>query len=364
MRGRAMCRAAIVLLPFGLGGLLAACSYDPGKLFDRDDPQVELARGALEASVTEGGDADLQGARMALEEVLRFRCESDGGRDLVIDRPGAALDLGLVMFRAAELIGRRFGDEELVDGAVAEADELVMAARAKELDCVQLLLRRVASDPATPPNLALRARYLLGNFAFLARKYKDAIARYDEALLQHPARGIDPQGKASPAPEDDDAVARYAAWNRAIALRRLEDQQNDAGPDGGDSASPDGGDSASEAGDGASDGAPEGSPEAAADASDGSNGSDSKDGGGEGGAGDSGGESGNEDGGTSDTSTGADGGKDAAAPSPSTSTPAAPTSTVPIDLRELDRFDQKTPLDPDFKKKMKERKKIPKGLDK
>ncbi|MGZ3422391.1 MAG: hypothetical protein ACXVEE_31290, partial [Polyangiales bacterium] len=224
-------RLAAVVVPIVL---VTACSYDFGKLFMRDDPQVEEARAILEASAL-GQEADLPSARSDLEQVLTFHCESDGGRDLVIDRPGASIDLGLLMFRTSELIGRRFGDEE-VDAGTPEADEQLMAARVKELDCAQLFLMRLADDPATDPKIALRARYLLGNFAFLSRRYSDAIARYDSVLTAHPARGTE-AADAGP-PEDEDAIARAASWNRAIALKRLEDQKSDAGSDTPDTSPP------------------------------------------------------------------------------------------------------------------------------
>lgn len=334
-------RALALLLPIALS--FGACSFE--KMFERDDPMVESARAALDG----GPDADLQSARIALEEVLKFRCEGDGGQDLVLDRPNAALDLGLVIFRLSELIGRRFGEEELPDGGTEEGDELVMSARAKQLDCAHLLLLKVATDPKTPRALAIRARYLLGNLAFLARRYKDAIARYDEVLLAHPARGVD-TAEAGP-PSDDDAVARYAAWNRAIALKRLEDQ--DAGSDAADDAES-GADDSNEAGDG--------SDESSNDGGDSSNdGSD----GGEGGAADTGGDTGGGD--QQPDSGGGDSGADTSAPTPppsATTPPPMPSSSTTVDLRELDRFDQKAPLDLDFKARLRERRKLPKKLDK
>jgi tetratricopeptide (TPR) repeat protein len=324
------------------------CSID--RLFERDDPRVEAARAALEA----GADADLDRAQQDLEEVLRFRCESDGGTDLVIERPNAAFDLGLVLFRIAELVGGRFGDEERIDAGGEEAESIV-AARARGLDCAQLLLRKLAKDPATPLEIAQRARYLLGNFAFLARRYDDAIAHYDEVLVRTPARGTDPPGEAGP-PVDDGALARDAAWNRAIALKRRDDQK-DAGPDGGDDAAPESGPDA----DGGQDGG--------ADA-------DS--------AGQDGGDDGRNDGDDGRNDGGADGRDDAAdrgdagppetgpddagppqAPSAAPTTPPpAPSSSAAFDLRELDRFDQKAPFDPDFKARARERRRIPKGRDK
>ncbi|MEO7097053.1 MAG: hypothetical protein ABI175_27585, partial [Polyangiales bacterium] len=156
MRDRLRLRLLVAVAPFACGAALAACSWDVGKIFDREDPQVEHARAALEASLS-GGDADLPTARADLEEVLQYRCEADGGKDLVIDRPNASMDLGLVLFRISELIGRRFGEEEMGPDAGEEA-ESIAAARTKELDCAHLLLRRLANDPATPLPLRLRAR--------------------------------------------------------------------------------------------------------------------------------------------------------------------------------------------------------------
>ena len=344
-------RLLAVALPIALGALIAACSYDFGKLFDRDDPVVENARHELEAS-TSGGDADLVAARLALEELLRFRCESDGGEDLVVKLPGASLDLGLVTFRVAELIGQRFGDEESDAG---EASEAIASHRARELDCAQRLLIRLAGDPATPRALQLRARYLLGNFAFLARRYKDAIARYDEVLLAHPARGDDPRGEIG-APLDDDAVARDAAWNRAIALRRLEDDKKDSGED---SDAPD------------SESSPPDAPDArdSNDANDSSEGGDGNDGGGgadgNDGGNDSGGDGGGRDAGADggadagDGGGGRDGGEDTGGadatspPAPKPSTPPPSSSAKGADLRELDRFEKKAPLNLDLGDKMK-----------
>jgi len=324
-------RALVALLPFVVGASLGACSWDFGKIFDRDDPTVEQARHELEASVAHG-DADLVAARLALEELLKFRCEGDGGVDLVIKLPNASLDLGLVVFRVAELVGQRFGDEEVDMG---EATEAIAANRARELDCAQRLLMKLAGDPSTSKAMALRARYLLGNFAFLARRYKDAIARYDEVLVAYPARGNDP--KEIGAPTDDDAVARDAAWNRAIALKRLEDEKDagndsgndadsppdtapetDAGSDGNDAdGRPDGADSGNDGGDGARDSRSEGS---------------------------DGGDSGSSQDSASDG--GQDAGADAAKPPPTTPKPA-PTSSTGADLSELDRFEKKAPLNPD-----------------
>jgi hypothetical protein len=350
---RSLLRPLVPLLTcLGAGVWLGACSYDFGKLFDRDDPQVEAARAALDA----GPEADLPAARVALEEVLRFRCDAEGGVDLVAERPYAGFDLGLILFRISEAIGRRFGEEEPGDGGTPEGDELVMAARIEQLNCAYLLLQRLASDPKSPTELRSRAKYLLGNMAFLARKYEDAIARYDEVLLAHPAQGADPQGDAGP-PKDEDGVARYAAWNRAIALERL--QKNDAGPDAPD-ASPDAeqdssaSDASSDVGDAGHDGGNDGAPD-----------------GGDAGGQDAGGQDAGAQDGGADTSAGQpdagkDGGQDASSPppQPSSSAQPPPSSSAPVDLRELDRFDQKAPLDLDFKGRQRDKQKVPKKFDK
>jgi hypothetical protein len=346
MRDLPLLRLAAVVLPIVL---VSACSYDFGKLFLRDDPQVEEARAILDASAR-GLEADLPAARADLEQVLEFHCESDGGRDLVIDRPGASIDLGLVMFRTSELIGRRFGEED-VDSGTPEADEQLMAARVKELECAQLFLMKLETDPATDPKIALRARYLLGNFAFLSRRYTDAIARYDSVLTAHPARGTEPAEAG--APDDEDAIARAAAWNRAIALKRLEDQKPDAGSETPDSSPPD-----------ANDGGDSG------DSGDSGDANDSGDSGGDGGGKDSSSDSGesadtgsnggNDSGGPTDSGSE---GQDAAAPAVPSVSPM-PSSSTGVDLRELDRFDKQAPFDLDFKKKLEQKKKLPKNLDK
>ena len=364
------------LLPFGCALVIGACSIDLGKVFDRNDPKVEEARQALEASIT-NGDADLAAAQMALEEVLQWRCQSDGGKDLVIERPNASVDLGLVVFRISELIGRRFGEEEMDDASGEEA-EGIAAERAQQLDCAHLLLLKLANDPSTPKDVALRARYLLGNFQFLSRHYKEAIAEYDEVLLAHPARGDDPPGEAAP-PNDDDAVARDAAWNRAIALKRLNDEDagNDSGTDsdgGEDGGGEDGGQDSDGANEAESDvnETPEASPDADAPdgPGDGDTGRDTQpDGGDSGDKGqDTGGDAQNQKGDTESKGEAGDGGIDAMTnpppPQPSNSASPPPAPSTAVDLRELDRFDKKSPLDLDLPQKFKERKHLPKGLDK
>src|SRR6185369_15723408 len=109
--------------------------------------------------------------------------------------------------------------------------------RSKGVDCALRVVRLVASDATTPVEFRARAHYLAGNLEFLRRDYKAAVKEYDAALRLMP--GV---------PEDGgDGIGRDAAYNRAIALRRIEDEENkkkdaeppDAGNDGGQ---PDSGD--------------------------------------------------------------------------------------------------------------------------
>ncbi len=376
MRAEHVARLLVVVsVPLAIGLFLGACSWDLGKIFDRDDPQVEHARQALEASAY-GGDADLTSARRDLEEVLEYRCEGDGGRDLVIDRPFASLDLGLVIFRISELVGRRFGEEEMGPSTGEEA-ESVTAARAKELDCAHLLLLKLANDPTTTPAMRLRARYLLGNFEFLSQRYEQSIVEYDRVLVAHPARGIDPAGEVGP-PSDDDAVARDAAWNRAIALKRIHDK--DAGSDSGPDADADSGNDGETDGDAGqdSDGETDAADASDSETPDAGQDSDSGDGNGDTGGDtgndgkDTGGDAKNDKGDTAvDEGGPSDSGQDTKAPASPSQQPQPQSSAAPqpapsggIDLRELDRLEKQAPLDLDLPQKLKERKKLPKGLDK
>jgi hypothetical protein len=74
-----------------------------------------------------------------------------------------------------------------------------------------------------PIELRARARYLEGNLAFLDADYEGAVRAYDRALVLSPGQN-----------DAGDPVGRDVAWNRGIALRRIEDKK-DAGQD----ASPD-----------------------------------------------------------------------------------------------------------------------------
>jgi hypothetical protein len=214
-------------------GACVACGWNPSRPFDRDVPAVREAITDLDA-----GDASSATSR--LEEYLSTGGCSEGSigtPETLKRRPDGTFDLGLALFGVAENYGHRFGDEDVKEGA----DENAHAQRHAQIECARRLLEVLEGD-AVDPALRARARYLEGNLEFLDGEYEDAVQAYDRALVLAPG-WVDA----------GDAVGRDAAWNRAIALRRIDDKK-DAGQDAssGD-ASSDAGASDSGHGDGASD---------------------------------------------------------------------------------------------------------------
>jgi hypothetical protein len=306
------------LLGAGIAGtlagvaLFAGCSgWDPTKPFERNAPPVDEAIGQMDAGRPEP-------AEKLLEEYLGTGpCRADAGLALpeaVRQKHNGSFDLGLSLFALGERYGRRFGDEEQGDGGPGE--EALMERRSAEIDCALAIVRAIANDPKVPADLRARARYLAGNLEFLRRKYEDAVTEYDQALGFVPGIPEDAAG---------DAIGRDAAWNRAIALRRIEEQK-DAGTDAPDASDANDGSDGTDGSDG-SDGA-DGS-----DGSDGADGSDGNDGGGDAG----------QDGGNDKQDAGGDGGQDGGQqkdgggkPEPQPPVPAKP------DERILDRLEQES----------------------
>jgi Ca-activated chloride channel family protein len=213
--------AAFFLLPLGVAGCEQA-----NDLFMRSSPVVKDAVEALDA-----GDA---GAAVGLlqEYLSTGKCENGniGAPSSVGQRPNAAFDLGLGLFSIAEKFGKRFGeDPPPPDGGRPPEQEAELAKRSAEVDCALRIVRLAATDSSVPLELRARAFYLIGNLEFLRREYKNAVAGYDAALKLIPGLPVDA----------GDRIGDDAAYNRAIALRRIEDQEKDAGPP---DASPDGGD--------------------------------------------------------------------------------------------------------------------------
>src|SRR5262249_8886818 len=102
----------------------------------------------------------------------------------------------------------------------------------EEVDCALRVVRVVANESSTPVELRAQAEYLSGNLEFLRGQYEDAVTAYDAAIKLSP-------GSSS----DKDSVGSRAAWNRAIALRRLEEEEKKKKADSGTNPNqhPDGG---------------------------------------------------------------------------------------------------------------------------
>jgi tetratricopeptide (TPR) repeat protein len=279
-----------VALGLSLAAVFAGCSgWDPRSPFEHDAPEVDEALRALDA-----GRA--QPAEDMLERYLSTGpCSADAGISLspsIRQKPSGTFDLGLTLFSLGEQFGVRFGDEEGADGG-SPREQALAQKRALEVACALLVVRAIASDPTVPAELRARAHYLAGNLEFLLQKYEEAVKEYDQALALVPGMHVEAGA---------DGIGRDAAWNRAIALRRQEDQK-DAGSDAPDSS--DGSDAAD-----------------APDSQDAADGSDGKDGGDKGDAGKDGGEQ--DDGG--------------AAPEPQ---PPPPSSATPQqDNRILEQLEQ------------------------
>lgn len=258
------------------------CGWEPSRPFDRHAPAVDEAIAALDAG--EAGAA----AKLLESYLGTGECKegSIGVPDSVRDRHNAGFDLGLALFHMAERFGARFGEEEVTTDAGPTPEQQTQAQlRSDQVECALRLLQAIATARDIAPELVARTRYLEGNLQFLRGDYRAAVAAYDEALKIIP--GL--TGDAG------DGIGRDAAWNRAIALRRIEEEEkrNDAGadaPDAPEDAPQDqeaGDDGGQEAG---PDAGPEAGPEAGQDASD---------------------EAGNEAGSDADQDQGGDAGQDA-----------------------------------------------------
>jgi len=295
---------AILLATSAACLVVAACSWDPTRPFEREAPAVRQAISALDA-----GDASA--AASSLEDYLSTgECASGniGTPPLLKQRPNGSFDLGLSLFGIGETFGGRFGDEEIDGGQPSPA-------RAAQVDCALRIVRAVADDESVPLDLRARAHYLEGNLLFLAGRYQEAVTAYNQAITIAPGQV-----------DAGDPVGRDAAWNRSIALRRIEDKK-DAGNDGGD-----GGDASPDSG--PSDSGPQDS------------GNDSGK--------DSGGDSGNGD---HDSGNGDDGGKDAS-PNPPPQPPDAspppppPPSNSDQDERILDQLEKAPTVQQEYAKKI------------
>lgn len=231
-----------------LSAFVFACSgWDPSKPFEREAPQVNEA-----IVYYDGGEAGT--ASLILEDyLLTGHCGDDGNigtPNRLNEKPNGTFDFGLALFKIGEMYGARFGDEEIDGGS---KDPSFAKLRGSFVDCALRVVRRISEDATQPASLRARARYLEGNLLFSTAAYQEAVTAYDKALELAPGMsdggpsGV-PDGSA--AKFTPDPVGRDAAWNRAIALRRIEDKKdagNDASSEGGDGGGEGGG---SDGGDG------------------------------------------------------------------------------------------------------------------
>jgi tetratricopeptide (TPR) repeat protein len=241
--------AGVLLVLGGLGAALVSSGWQPNAPFDHNAPEVDEAIRALDAGA-------LDQAATLLEGYLGTgvcAAEGFGVPDRVREKSGASFDLGLVLFALGERFGQPFGEEPpATQGDDGQGADPASVQRSQQIDCALLVVRAIADEPKVPIELRARAQYLAGNLEFLRGKYEDAVRYYDQALTLIP--GV---------PEDagTDGIGRDAAHNRAIALRRIEDEKDagpdaeppdaspdadDGGDDGGQDASPDGGDGGDE----------------------------------------------------------------------------------------------------------------------
>lgn len=190
--------------------LLAGCETGP---FQRHAPAVDDALKALDA-----GDPN-QAKGLLGTYLSTGECKDGeiGAPETIHTYPNATFDLGLALFKVAEKFGARFGD----DGPDKPEAEAQSAQRRSEVDCALRVVRAIANDAKTPIDLRAKAHYLAGNLSFLTKAYRDAVSSYDAALKLLPPAAAD----------TDEVVGARAAWNRAIALRRIEEDEKK--PDGG-----------------------------------------------------------------------------------------------------------------------------------
>lgn len=205
--------------------LLSGCSgWDPKRPFDRWSPEVNHA-------IEELNKAELDAAEKRLAGYLGTGTCADGSiglPDRVRQMPFAAYDLGLSHFGLAEKAGTPFG-EETVDDAVSPGAPPAAPAgsagsppgadapadpRTTLVECGLIPLRAAGSAPLATVDLKARSLFAAGNLEFLRKQYKSAVGLYDMSLRLAPATM-----------DDNEGLGVSAAHNRAIALRRIEEEE-------------------------------------------------------------------------------------------------------------------------------------------
>ncbi len=215
--------AVLLLLSACLG-----CERVVDRVFERYSPAVDQAIHDLDAG-------DTAAATQILADYLATGA-CDGGSSITIDdadrRFNAGLDLGLALFRQGEQQGPPFGEETDPNTGKPLPPS---PERTAQIECGLSALANLNSDEDIPPGVRARAAYLAGNLEFLRGQYGVAVEYYDDSIRTSPGY----LGDAG------DPIGSDAAWNRAIALSRIEESEEDGGeqeqPDGGEQEQPDGG---------------------------------------------------------------------------------------------------------------------------
>jgi len=214
-------RQAAVLLALGLfaGGNLGCADFD--RLFVRESPVVNDAILAL-------SKPDTKAATELLTKYLETgACETGviGAGERARRLGDASLDLGLAL--AGPFPPQQAGSTSAAassapavapppSGALPRApDEKVDPELSSRIDCALRVLSPVAENPDLPTDLRARAQYLMGNLELSRAGYQAAIDAYDRAIVLAP--GL---------PEKTgDAIGRDIAHNRALAQRRLKEEE-------------------------------------------------------------------------------------------------------------------------------------------
>jgi hypothetical protein len=225
-------RKAAVLLSLGLlaQGNLGCADFD--RLFVRDSPVVQDAIQAL----SEGKQKD---ATELLTKYLETgACEAGviGAGERARRLGDASLDLGLALagpyprLSTAKDATKDAAKDAAKDPAQAKAappappsgllspgagETKVDPELAARIDCALRVLSPVAENPDLPSDLRARAHYLMGNLELSRDGFQPAIDAYDRAVVLAP--GL-PDGTG-------DAIGRDIAHNRALAQRRLKEEE-------------------------------------------------------------------------------------------------------------------------------------------
>jgi Ca-activated chloride channel family protein len=202
-----------LVLALTFAGVMSGCDA-ADRVFVRNSPVVDDAIAALQANSPE------QAAELLQSYLSTGKCEAGeiGAPEAVTHKPDAAFDLGLALFALAERLGPKFGAEG-ANGGASPPGAAGGEPRTQQVACALRILRAVALAASVPAEVRAQARYLAGNLEFLREAYQEALAEYDEALRLAPALAtVQPENPLG-------ALGQDIAHNRALALRRLDEQQ-------------------------------------------------------------------------------------------------------------------------------------------